>query len=478
MKNTTIIAGSGLSALLLARMIKKYRDPNADIVIVEREDVIGGQYGSFNYGANGYFDIGMHIYYESMIPEIDDLFTDLLEKDDWNILEGNYKDIQGLFYNGKLQTATPCVDLRNLPKEQWEKYVTSIFQAIKEEDTKQPLRENSSAYDVLLRHFGKVVTDEIFVPVLEKLYLTHPDKLDELATLFTPLARVALFDEAVMLDLMKSDAIRSRICYPNQLTLPAYRKNDYRGFYPKKFGMFLVLEKLRSVLEEQGVRFLTSSTITNLEIEQQIVKSVTITGKDKQEENFKVKELFWTAGLPSLAIALKINLSDVVNDKKHTESMYVNLLVDKKPKMDRLYYFFCFDKGYRSFRVTNYSNYCPAAATDKGYPICVEFWAQPGDSKEEKDITDLCIKELKSFGVIDDSYTISFSKVEKLTGVGFPLPSVTNMSNMKEIGNRVKKEGIKNIIPTGVLSERNVFFIKDVLMDSYKKVIDKTTFPS
>lgn len=467
----TVIVGSGLSALMLARMIKLYRDPEASIIIIEREKIIGGQYGSYDYGQYGLFDIGMHIYYESTIPEIDRLFTDLLDKKEWNILEGNRKDIQGLFYNGKLQTNTPCVDLRNISKEKWGKYIADIFSMMKGNKGNNS-SDNTTAYDVLSNHFGKLITDEVFVPVLEKLYKTDPRNLDPLATLFTPLTRVALFDKEIMLDLMKSATIRDRICYPDQLTLPPYRTNDYRGFYPKEFGMIKVLGKLKKQLEEQGVLFLTGTTITHLEVENKIAKSLSVIKDDGQLDTIFTKEIFWTAGLPSLAIALKINLSDLVNDKKHTEAMYVNILVDKKPAMGELYYFFCFDKGYRSFRVTNYSNYCPAASGQRGYPLCIEFWAEPGDSKKEEDITSQVIEELKSFGVIDDSYKLLFSKVEKLTGVGFPLPSVTNINNMKEIGKRISSCEIRNIIPTGVLSEKNVFFIKDVLIDTYKKVIN------
>jgi protoporphyrinogen oxidase len=468
----TVIVGSGLSALMLARMIQLYRDPDASIVIVERDEVIGGQYGGFDYGPNGYFDIGMHIYYESNIPEIDSLFTDLLPEDEWHILEGNYKDIQGLFYNGKLQTGTPSVDLRSLPEEKWKKYVAEIFFAIKNNEENKA-QTSLNAYEVLKSHFGNVIADEIFVPILEKLYLTHPENLDELATLFTPLSRVALFDKEIMLDLMRADGIRDRISYPDQLTMPPYRKNEYRGFYPKKFGMFRVLEKLKLLLEDNGVQFVTSSTITNLDIEEKTVKSITISGKNINPAIINVKEIFWTAGLPSLAVALKINLSDLINDKKHTEAMYVNILFDKEPQMEKLYYFYCFDKGYRSFRVTNYSNYCPSAAGERGYPVCVEYWTQPNDSTTEVHVTSVAITELKSFGIIDESYTVLFSKVEKLGGVGFPLPSIKNIENMKEIGGRINKCAVKNLIPTGVLSGKNVFFLKDILADTYKKVCNK-----
>jgi protoporphyrinogen oxidase len=471
-KPPIIVIGSGLSGLMLARMIKLYRDPQAEIIIVEREETIGGQYGSFNYNENGYFDIGMHIFYESCIPEIDNLFTELLPENEWNILEGNYKDVQGLFFNGKLQIDTPCVDLRNLPEQDWKKYAAEIFLAIKNSKNKK-LTSHSTAYEVLKKHFGKVVTDEIFVPILEKLYLTHPSNLDELATLFTPIDRIALFEKELMPDIMKSNEIRARICYPDQFTLPPYRTNNYRGFYPKKYGMFSVLEKLKSVLESEGVRFLTSTTVSNLEVENNIAKSITLKDKKGYTEVVAVKELFWTTGLPSLANALKIDMGDIVYDKKHTESVYINFLFDRMPLMDKLYYFYCFDKGYRTFRVTNYTNYCPDAAGKRGYPVCVEFWVQLEDSKTDEDIVSLAKAELKAFGVIDDTYAVTFSKVEKPLGGGFPLPSVTNITNMNAINERIKDRDVKNIIPTGVLSGKNVFFIKDVLIDAYSKVISK-----
>lgn len=468
----TVIVGSGLSALLMARMIKQYRNPGADIIIIEKDENIGGQFGSFKYDEHGCFDIGMHIYYETCVPEIDSLYTDLLEEKDWHILEDNYKDVAGLFVNGKLQTGTPYIDLRNLPDEQWRKYVAEIFLTIKKKNIVNKLATGINAYELLKHHFGKVITDEVFVPVFEKLYLTHPANLAEIATNLTAVNRVALFDGEVMLDLMQSADIRSRICYPDQLALPRCRNNNQRGFYPKEFGMFRVLERLRKLLEKDGVKFLTSSSILELKTDKSNIHTITIKNKNAENEIFSVNEIFWTAGLPSLAKSLSINTSDLVNDKKNTEGMYVNFLFDKMPAMDKLYYFYCFDKGYRSFRVTNYSGYCPsAAAANRGYPVCVEFWAQESDIKTEESITTLALNELKSFGVINDSYTLLFSKVEKLAGGGFPLPSVKNIENMAVLNERIKNTGITNLIATGVLTEKNVFFLKDVLIDTFKKVI-------
>lgn len=458
-----------MSALLMARMIRKYRNPDAEIVIIEKEDRIGGQYGSIDYGENGFFDVGMHIIYETCIPQIDELIADIMSPEEWIVLENNYKDIAGIYVNGRLQEDTPYIDLRNLPEEQWNRYVAEIFKVIRN-SAQHVAMVPQNAYEVLVKHFGQVITDEIFVPVLEKLYYTHPTGLAEIATKFTTINRLALFNSDTMLDLMKSDMIRARVCFPDQLEMPPYRNNTQRGFYPKEYGMCRVMEKLKSILEDEGVVFLTGHSIRKMEITGKTVTDIEIVDKSGNISHLPVLELFWTAGLPGLANTLGLPVKDLVYDRKKTNDVYVNMLFNKKPEMGDLYYFYPFDKGFRSFRVTSYSNYCPSAAGERGFPVCVELWAREEDGTDEQALIALAVNELKSFGVIDDSYALNFAKVEKYMA-GFPLPSVTNINNMLSISQRIKDTGLENVIPTGILTEKHIFFIKDVLIDTYQKVI-------
>ena len=470
-KGKTIITGSGVSALMLARMILKYKNPQADITIIEREDKIGGQFGSIDYGPHGFFDYGMHIYYESCVPEIDELFTSLLPESEWNILEGNYKDAAGIFWNGKLQPKCPYPDLRAFSEEKLGKYISDLFITLKD-NFNNSLNRTDDAYSILSSHFGKLIADEIFVPILQKLYLNHSSCLDEIAVKLTAINRVAIFDEQVMLDLMKSPSIRARICYPNQYTLPACRTNTQRGFYPKKYGMFRVLNKFKSSLEKDGVKFLTSSSVSDIQLENNSIQSLKIKNLNSEHEINGIDEVYWTAGLPPLAQSLKIDLSGLKNDRREA-AVYVNLLFDKKPEMDLLYYFYCFDNGFRTFRVTNYANYCPGANESRGFPLCVELWPEQGDAQDENSIIERAMRELKSFGVINDAYRLEFSKVEKVHGGGFPLPTINNISNMNNIRDKIKNLEITNLISIGVLSEKNIFFIKDILIDAYEKVTDK-----
>lgn len=452
-------------------MIRCYKDPNAEIIIIEREDGIGGQFGSIDYGSHGYFDYGMHIYYESCVPEIDKLFTSLLPEEEWNILSGNFKDASGIFFNGKLQTKCPYVDLRDFPEERIKQFTGDLFATLRKNQNKCP-ENDANTYDILTHHFGPIITDEVFVPILKKLYFNHASDLDEIATKLTALNRVALFDEELMLDLMKSTLIRARICFPDQYTMPPYRTNSQRGFYPKQFGMYNVLEKFKTILESEGVEFMTSTITSSFNIDKNTITSIEVKNSKGIIRIDSINEVYWTAGLPPLALMLKQDLSGMRNDKRRA-ACYVNLLFEKKPSMDKLYYFYCFDKGFRTFRVTNYANYCPNANEGRGFPLCVEIWPEQDDSPLDQHVIDLALSELKSFGVIAEGSVPLFAKVEKVHGGGFPLPTVNNMLNMNTIREHIQNCGITNLTPIGVMSKKNIFFIKDILIDAYAKVTNK-----
>ena len=469
-EKVNVIVGGGLSSMMIAKMIKKYKNPNAKIIIVEKDSKIGGQFGSTDYGEQGYFDFGMHIYYDSCIAEIDSLFTSILSDDEWNIMEGNYKDAAGIFWNGKLQTDFPYPDLRTAPIEKKKEYISDLFLNIEETKNKK-LPANANAYEILKHHFGTLITDEIFVPILEKLYHNHPSNLAEMATLITKIDRVALFEENVILDFMKSPEIQSRICFTNQYTLPVKRNNSQRAIYPKKYGMFRALEKLKHSLEQDGVIFFTSTAVSDLKIDKKNITSLSISNENEIIEFTEIENVYWTAGLPSLSSALKLDLSHLKFDKQLNKAYYINFLFEKEPQMDKLYYFHCFDKGFRTFRVTNYFNYCKTANENRGYPVCVEFWANEIDPKEDDEIINLALKELKMFGVINEDNNVLFSVANKEHGAGFPLPTIQNVNNMTEVREKINAEQIKNLIPTGVHSSKNVFFVFEVLIDAYKKVI-------
>jgi len=275
-----------------------------------------------------------------------------------------------------------------------------------------------------------------------------------------------------MLELMKSSAIASRLAYPDQLNLPDIRLNDQKALYPKKFGMIYFVEKLKETLLERGVQIHTESSISEIKTEKSSITQVTLSSNKGILNRIPVENVLWTIGWPSIANELKIQVSDV-EFQKGPDIIYVNLIFNSPINADRLYYFYCYDEGFATFRVTNYSNYCSDAYSKKGFPICVEIW--PGkiglniNKLNEESYVKLAINELKKFGVIDSDHKLIFAKAQAGTE-RFPMPSLINVNSMEEIKNRVLSLNLKNIHVTGVMSENNLFFLPDILNHSFSKL--------
>ncbi len=463
-----LIVGGGLSSLMLATKLK-LDDSSCKVTVVERESELGGMYRSFDYSEFGYFDHGMHIFYETCIKEIDEILINSIGEDAWNFGEGNRKDIAGLYFNGKLQSHSPYLDLRAWP----EKFLRSVYYELI-----QPLKidsspDTSSAMNYLRTRFGRTIAEEAFAPILQKLYQTNPEELDVLAVyLITATDRVILFDEAEMLDLMQSNLLRSRLALPNQMALPLqYRSSGQRSFYPKKFGMTHVIEAFKTKLQAKGVEFLLDSSIKSLtkDASQRIV-AVTINQRGQEREMTSIDQLIWTAGLIPLALTLGLELN-LPKTKKKKPSYYVNLILAEKPNMGELYYLYCYDSAFSTFRITHYSNYCPAARSEHGYPLCVEFWPPEESALSEAEVVVRVLNELKAFGVLSDEKVV-FSRVEPVRE-GFPVPTFESIRSLAKIRQRIKDLGISNLVNTGVLAEENVFFFKDVLLDGFKKIQGK-----
>ena len=93
-----IIIGAGVPSLVFAKYVLMN---NFTCAIIEKSDVVGGKYSSFLYGEYT-FDLGIHVLYTTNIQKIDSILENALPRDECSYLEGNRKDIAGLYWKGKL----------------------------------------------------------------------------------------------------------------------------------------------------------------------------------------------------------------------------------------------------------------------------------------------------------------------------------------------------------------------------------------
>jgi hypothetical protein len=223
-----------------------------------------------------------------------------------------------------------------------------------------------------------------------------------------------------------------------------------------------------------GVQILTETSISKVIQDEGLIDSVSLTNKEWGERIVYVDRMLWTAGWPSLALQLGLNISDLTFHKG-LEIVFVNLIFNRPLLMERLYYFYCYDEEFASFRVTNYANYCPDAAKKDWFPIGIELWPSKIGRKaagiDEDECIRLAVDELKRFGIIGSDHKLMFAKTERNVGE-FPMPSIENTKSLRTIRTRVENQKIANLTVAGVMANEGLFFIPDILNDVFPKLHD------
>jgi protoporphyrinogen oxidase len=458
-----VFVGAGLPSLLIAKILQARGIQN--ILVIEKSDRVGGQFQSITYDNDATFDLGMHIYYETGIEEIDRSFQSILEEEEWHYLENNRKDIAGIFYKNRIQKNSPYPDLREYSQSKKHKFLQSITSTL----FFRRLESEHSAKDQLENHFGEYLAKRIFLPILKNLYRVPAKDIHSLALKLTAINRVVLLDESEIDQLRDSSFFKERIAYPDQLTMPYVRKNSFKGLYPKKFGFGRLVEKLKTDLVNSGVIFFENTTVTGCEITDQKITKITAKNIKGSSVHVTIQgSIIWTTDVFNLARLLNIETpkSRASNIKKR----YINFLLEGPTEIDALYYLYNFDSKSRIFRVTNYAGYCADSITNGLYPICVEYWSDSrwSDSK----IMEKCKLDLVRMRVIKSQNQIKFEDLLKMP-IPFPSPTIDSVSKVTRLMDEISHRGISNLHITGALSSPKVFFLHEVLIDAYYKLMAK-----
>ena len=456
-KTNIVVVGAGMTGIMAAFLLRR-KYPDRDITIVESGASLGGNYRCIDYGAHGKFDQGMRMLYETGIPEFDSLLHSLLPEDQWLVFSGNQKDIAGIFWNGRLQTYSPYIDLRCLPSEQFECCKKELLQLIRE-----PMAidmRNAATY--LRSIFGQNIAEHLGA-VLQKLYALPPELLAPMATHQPAINRVILFDLEFMRDNPAGETMRSRIAWPDQLTLPpGMRQFDQCALYPKAYGMDTVLNAQYQRFEQENIKVSLGDAIERLEISNGRVERLVTR---KKTTISSIENIYWTGNLT--ALAKLIDPSIPLPPAPISPALMVHFFLKIPPQgMERLYHFYCFEKGFHTFRITHYANYCPQAMVNGMYPICIEMWHLEGDDSY---ITQTAISELQRLNLIDDAkqaLLIGISRTQNLHA----MCSLESLNRMNDVRDKIDQESLANLTVLGVFSPKNKMLLYEVWRDMYHTI--------
>jgi len=469
MPGTIIINGGGISGLVCALVLAE-RGAGPRVCVVERNREPGGLLRRFHYGEWGDFDYGMHNMLQTGIEPLDELLFGLLDEEEWQVLDGPKRDVAGVYVNGTLQTHTPYIDLRSLPRRDYEAALAGLFDHFSEAQaaTMQPDESSQTAYDYAVGRFGRVAAEKTVVPAVEKIHRKAASDLDYMATTLTPMSRLAFCDTPLVAELTKSAFLRDRIAWSDQRTLPLERTSGRRGFYPVKYGIYRVVNAIVQRLQSAGVRLLTDAEITGVETAAGRVSSVQIRAGGITHRVDQLECLVWSGQMAALARHLGVAIDAPPADPPLTTAI-ANLVVDRCPEAMRdLYYFFCYDPAFATFRLTNFINYSRGAARNGGYPVCLELLLD-ADRARAGGLEQLAIDEYRRLGVTSDATNVLFARAECLDG-GFPMPSVNNIRRQRAARAGIRAKNLANVHLVGILAEEHLFFQTDVLADAYRKL--------
>lgn len=456
-----IIVGSGITGLMCARILLEKKVPGSNILLIEKSSTIGGLLSSIHYPGIGYFDFGIHTFYDTDIPELSALQRSILPEDQWIFNKGVRRDYGGSYFNGKLQFNSSYVDIRSLPKEIKQKCIGDFFDHLLNQ---KELAPQENALDLLTQKFGNYLAESILSPIIEKTFQNKAENLHPFAANLLPLNRVVMFDEAVMDDLSFSPKLCSYLAYTEQLKIPSRLVPTKQTYYPKQYGMIHVVKALQSYLEHQGVRLLTQTEITGLNHDHRNLKRIQIKSNGNEQIIENIDRLYWTGPLPQLG-GFFPDIKPLSFDKP-LKTFIVNMLLKTKDLLDGMFYAYCFEKGFSIHRVSSPYNLCPSSLRKDGYPFSAEIIC--ADESDTNAIKQKAVEELLHMGCIEDKpFWIDAIKAQG----GYPNLTCKNVKAMISLKDQINSYELSNLQLFGGMTKSNLFYQTEILTDIYQTIM-------
>ena len=419
---------------------------------------------SFQYpNGHGVFDYGIHTIYETGVEELDSILNNFLPKNHWIKLSGLKRDYGGSYINGTLQNNSAYVDVRNLKLKNVNIYRQDFLDNLK--NNKKNSNPPLSAKDYLEKKYGKIITEDLFEPILSKLYPFSLNETHPFIAQLLPLSRIVLFDNEDMNKYSKLDQFNVSIAFPDQLKMPAHLVSSKSAWYPKKYGMFNFIKAMIDSLKKMGVIIKNNCQVKDVST----IKGLSIVKISENKNDYiidNINQIFWTSGITSAYFTLnKTNKIKITFDHP-VKTAFVNFGLNTPPRVKQLFYVYCLEKGFITHRLSCPTNFCPTSYQDGIHRLTAEVVL-----KEDMDVAMIkkqVISELETMGVLTKD-NIEFVHVEKVSG-GYPTISMQNIKAMEYMKAKVLSQYPESFKFLGLMSKPNLFFQTDILKDVYQEI--------
>lgn len=458
-----VVVGAGPVGLMCALYLARVR--KLPVIVIELQSEIGGLYSSVNLPW-GIIDQGVHIPQETGVAEIDNLFFDVLPKNEWQIFEGYKKDIAGNIFAGNVDTGSVYPDLRRLPKEQYLKCVAELFANASCSYPGFDEVSNLKAY--FESRFGTFCTENVFEEISIKLWKQPLEKMSPWAAKLIHLARIVTHEMEVTQLLKTSPVLDTVIGYPQQELVPdEVFLNRRRAMYPRQFGLKVIVDGFSRELATEGVRVLTSSEVHRVELNEQCISALHLKNlKTDNTELISVSSVVWTSPLPPLMKLLALKVSQMPDAP--LPYRVVHLFLSKRPQTDSLYWLWSYDPHDCLVRVSSPHAYCADAVRNGVYPLCAEIQVFDAAMDDAAAIA-LAESQLRMRAIIAPDTKILGSSVLKNLRTFF-VPTIANCQMMQTQKDALESARPENLLIATQDLNAGIFYMPDILCAAINKL--------
>lgn len=418
-----VVVGGGISGIASALILV---DQDRNVVLVEREDDLGGLLRSVE-GPEGFaFDLGTHFVLTTGVEPLDETLTGGLDPEDWVVIDESLHE--GHVFCGKLNTETGCIDTRALPDDLWEKGSREILEG------NDATSGFASLEDQVATVYGSTFTEHVYRPVVKKL---SGHDLGDLAPDVHgdfQIQRLVVFDSEQALRLKQDPTLDDRIAYARIED----GSSSITKLYPREGGIGRWIKHLEAKLHERGVTVKKGSGVQGVEFEDGRVKKVRL----EDGATLDVGRLVWTLPRAVLLHAAGVDLPG--GPPARRDLHLVHLVIDEPLPIDR-HYVNCYDPELTSFRVTLYPNITDGPPDDPPHHITVEILGPVSgdDAALSKEVQ----RELRDVGVLPSNSGVIYEQVDHRPNA-MPIRTVQHEKVAAEV-DRMAKERFPEVTFVG-----------------------------
>jgi protoporphyrinogen oxidase len=432
LNNKVVIVGSGIAGITAAYFEAKKGNV---VTLIESDSRAGGLLKS-DFTNNCYFDYGTHVLTQTGLPELDVFLFSQLNNDNCVITK---KINAGSYFNGKMNHKNCYIDSIAIGVELFNQGCLELLAS-----NNKPNTDNLEYF--LQQKFGYTFYQKIYKPVVEKYIGLDPKELSVQVGGFFDLSRLLAFNDTVTKRLCSLEIYNSRLGHHK-------REDGVMKYYPRQGGIGKIVELLMEKLQQEKVDIKLLTNIKSINHRNgKVISLIT------ENEEIKLDKLIWT--LPSSYLSYLSKLEQKSQPPKFRNTGLYDFIF-KEPLSPKAAFINVHDVDMYSGRITLYQN----LAQNDNYSCTVEVLTDDG-----VDLNTLINKihlELVKMGIVDKNNQCTFKQFRPIKN-GFPILT-TDFVKTQNIVNEYCENYFDNVMFLG-RSTGKVFFMNDVLIDTYNKI--------